>query len=203
MARASSFLLLMFLFSAALLAQQDEEEPLPPPRHGGAAKIGGAIGFTTSYLFLDLDAFNQVFGNASAAQFGNKGMVLYGGQGYGYVMIVPNLRIGYLNMGGTRKSLSVEGNTRRYVDLSVGFSGASFDYVIPVVPRLDLSLGILVGGGGVDITMSRDEGFAKTWDKVWADFGDPAAASGEYSRKLSGRFFVYQPSLKIEFALLR
>jgi len=204
MRRASTFLLLMcFLKGPALLAQQDEEEPLPPPRHGGAAKIGGAIGFTTSYLFLDMDAFNQVFGNASAAQFSSKGMVLYGGQGYGYVMIVPNLRIGYLNMGGTRKSLSVEGNTRRYIDLSVGFSGASFDYVIPVVPRLDLSLGILVGGGGVDITMSRDEGFAKTWDKVWTDFGDPGTAAVEYSRKLSGRFFIYQPSINIEFALLR
>jgi len=204
MGRASTFLLLMyFLNGPALLAQQEEEEPLPPPRHGGAAKIGGAIGFTSSYLFLDLDALNQVLGTASAAQFGGKGMVLYGGQGYGYVMIVPNLRIGYMNMGGTRKSLSVEGNTRRYIDLSVGFSGASFDYVVPVVPRLDLTLGVLVGAGSMDIAMSRDQGFAKTWDNVWTDFGDPGTAAVEYSRKLGGRFFVYQPSVNIEFALLR
>jgi hypothetical protein len=194
--------LMLLLFASTLVAQQDDEEPLPPPRHGAAAKLGGGVGFTTSYLFIDLDPLNQVIGSSNGAQFDSKGMALYGGQGYGYIMVIPNLRIGYMNMGGTRRSLSVQGNTRRYVDLSVGFSGASFDYVVPVVPRLDLAIGVLIGGGSLEIKMSRDDGLVKSWENIWNDFGTGAPAQ-EYSHKIDGSFFVYQPSVNAEFAVLR
>jgi hypothetical protein len=203
MPRLTVLLFLAFLLSVStLIAQEEEEEPLPPPRHGGAAKIGGAVGFTTSFLFLDLDALNKVLGSSNAAPFDNSTMALFGGQGYGYIMVIPNLRLGYMGMGGTKKSLSVQGNTRRYVDLSTGFNGASIDYVIPVVPRLDVAVGALIGGGSVDIKMSRDDGLVKSWDNVWAGFGSGTSAQ-EYSTKLSGSFFVIQPSLNVEFALLR
>ena len=200
---SGAFLLILLLFASPLFAQQDEEEPLPPPRHGGGAKIGGGVGFTTGYLLMDLDPLNKVLGSANAAPFDSKGIELYGGQGYGYIMVIPNLRVGYMNMGGTRRSLSVQGSAlRRYIDLSVGFSGASFDYVVPVVPRLDIAVGVLIGGGSVEIKMSQDDGLVKSWENIWTDLGN-AAPVQEYSRKLSGSFFVYQPSVNVEFALLR
>ncbi|HEY6192478.1 MAG TPA: hypothetical protein VI215_09175 [Bacteroidota bacterium] len=198
----AAFALMLLLFASTLVAQQDDEEPLPPPRHGAAAKLGGGVGFTTGYLFIDLDPLNKVIGNANGAPFDSKGMELYGGHGYGYILVIPNLRIGYMNMGGTRRSLSVQGNTRRYVDLSAGFSGATFEYVIPVVPRLDVAIGGLIGGGSLEIKMSRDQGDVKSWDNIWNDFGTGVAAQ-EYTHKLEGSFFVYEPSLNVEFALLR
>src|SRR5713101_1859933 len=105
MPRRSAPLALCFLITAStLFAQQDEEEPLPPPRHGGAAKIGGAVGFTTGYLLMDLDPLNKVLAASNAAPFDGKGIELYGGQGYGYILVIPNLRVGYMNMGGMRRS---------------------------------------------------------------------------------------------------
>jgi hypothetical protein len=205
MRRLFTLLMLTILVAVPFLfaQQKDEEEILPPKRHT-EAKMGGAGGFTPLWLFFDVDPVNQVLGNSNAAQFDKNGMLLLGGQGYGYIMLLPNVRIGGMGAGGTRKSISYYKTTatRRDVEISVGFGGVTVDYVIPVVPRLDIAGGILLGGGGMDIKMTRDNGSAKLWEDLWREYGSQDLVQ-DYSRKLSGSFFVIQPSVNIEYALLR
>jgi hypothetical protein len=197
-------LLLEIVGSMVLFAQQDEEEPLPPPRRTSAPKIGGALGFTQNVLFLNLDPINEVLRKSNAAPFSGNAMLLTGAQGYGYVMVVNNLRVGGMGATGTRKSTSVDpgGNISRNVELSAGYGGVTVDYVIPVVPRLDLALGGLVGGGGMSFKMTLDRGNVRLWNDVWDTFGS-ATAADQYSTKVSGSFFVYQPSVNLEYAVLR
>lgn len=186
------------------LAQDDEEEPLPPRRHT-QTKIGGAIGFTQNLLFFDLDPINQVLRNSNAAEFEKGPMVLLGGQGYGYILVIPNLRLGGIGGSGSIKSRSLDlsTQTRRDVELSVGFGGVTIDYVIPVVPRVDVACGVLLGSGGTTIKMTRDRGTAKVWGNIWNEFGDVIGTTNEYTHTLSGSFFVYQPSVNVEYAVLR
>lgn len=197
-------LILEVVGSLVVLAQQDEEEPLPPPRRTNAPKIGGALGFTQDILFLNLDPINEVLLKSNAAPFSGNAILLTGGQGYGYVMVVNNLRIGGTWAGGTRKSTSIEYQTQiqRDVELSAGYGGVTIDYVIPVVPRLDVALGGLLGGGGVSFKMSLNQRNARLWGDIWSNYvsGQPA---NEYTTKLSGSFFIYQPSVKLEYAVLR
>ncbi len=196
-------LLLMLSLSTLVVAQgEDEDEPLPPPRKSGTVKFGGAGGFTQNILFLNLDEINRVLGANNSAPFDGNALLLTGGQGYGYIMVLPNLRIGGMGASGTRVSKSLLGVTVREVDLSVGFGGVTIDYVIPVVPRLDIAVGGLLGWGGMSLTMSRDDGTPWTWNGAWTDFGSPSSAQN-YTRKLSGSFFVYQPNVNVEVALLR
>ncbi|MBI1805700.1 MAG: hypothetical protein HYR76_01460 [Ignavibacteria bacterium] len=194
----------LFVLEMPALAQEDEEEPLPPRRHT-QAKIGGAGGFTQNLLFLDLDPINEVLRNSNAAEFEKGPMLLVGGQGYGYILVIPNLRIGGIGGSGTikSKSLDLSTKTRRDVELSVGFGGVTIDYVIPVIPRLDVACGVLLGGGGTTIKMTRDQGAPKVWSDLWSGFGDVVGSTNEYSRTLSGSFFVYQPSVNVEYAVLR
>ena len=196
--------LCMYLFQLSLLVAQEEpkDEEILPPKRSAAAKIGGAGGFTPFWLFLDIAPINQMLRNANAAEFNNGRLLLLGGQGYGYVLFVPNLRIGGMGASGTMKSKALFGNTRRDVELSVGFGGVTLDYVIPIAPRFDLTIGTLLGRGGMDLKITRDDGRAKVWDDLWNEYGSLQPAQ-EYSRQLSGSFFIYQPSVNIEFALLR
>jgi len=198
---------LLFLLTLPILAQEDEEEAPLPPKRSSQAKLGGAGGFTQNLLFLNLDPINEVLKKSNAAAFGKTPMLLLGGEGFGYIMLVPNLRIGGLGAGGTLTSRSIDTsiypNMRRDVELSVGFGGMTIEYVVPVIPRLDVAFGVMLGAGSMKIKMSRNANPNKIWNTVWDDFGNNNAAIYEYTHNLSGSFFIYQPHLNIEYSILR
>jgi hypothetical protein len=205
MKRYLLLLLFTFALSAILVAQEkdDEDEPLPPPRKSSASKFGGAIGFTQNILFLNLDPINQVLQANNAAPFNGNALFMTGGQGYGYIMFLPNLRVGGIGASGTRVSKSfLSPTTVRTVELSAGYGGVTIDYVFPVVPRVDITTGILLGAGGLSLTLTKDDGKTKLWDSVLTQYGGAGGVT-EYTAKMSGAFFVYQPSVNVEVAVLR
>lgn len=194
---------LLFILTIPLIAQEDEEVPLPPKR-AAQSKIGGAGGFTQNILFLNINPINDILRQSNAATFGDNRMLMLGGQGYGYIMVMPNLRIGGAGASGTMasKSVSTNSNISREVELSVGYGGVTIEYAISLLPRLDISPGILLGGGGMNFKIRRDQGNAKIWDNIWEDYKERNNIN-EYTTNLSGSFFSYQPSLNLEYAILR
>lgn len=205
--RCVALLLTLYLACSTLAAQVDEEEPIPP-RRGSPTKIGGGAGITPFWLFLDYAPINQTLAAANAGQLGTGPLPLFGGQGYGYILFVPNLRIGGLGVGGSRTAESFEtvgGTTiRRKTKLSVGFGGVTVDYVVPVMPRFDLTIGTLLGGGGMELKLTRDQGGPKDWGTLWNSYGGGSSETiQEYGRTLKGSFFAYQPNANVEVAVLR
>lgn len=200
------FLSVLAILTLPIFAQEDEEEPLPPKR-SIQSKIGGAGGFTQNLLFMDLDPINEYLKKSNCAEFDKTPMLLLGGQGFGYIMIVPNLRIGGLGAGGALTSTSLDTSLpmdmRREVELSVGFGGVTIEYAIPIIPRLDASVGIMLGAGSTSLKITRNANPNKVWDNVWSEFGNNFFAIDEYTQNLSGSFFIYQPQVNIEYAVLR
>lgn len=204
MQRILTILLIALTAPAAALSQGDDRyEPIPPVK-SSQGKIGGGGGYTPAWLFMDVDALNRTIVAAGGTPFDGGRLMMQGGQGYAYLLLVQNLRIGGIGMSGTRSTSRVEAatDTRRDVELSVGYGGVTLEYTVPVVPRLDVTVGTVVGVGGMSLTMRRDEGGAKVWGDLWDEFGGSSAAT-EYSRKLEGSFFAWQPSVTLEFAILR
>jgi hypothetical protein len=194
--------MLFLLIVPSLHAQEEDDEPLPPPKRAGSVKIGGAAGFTQGILFVNVDPVNVMMRRENLGEFSKDGLLMLGGSLYGYIGLVPNLRIGGSWASGSMKSVTLNGNAVREVKLSSNYGGVTLDYVVPLMPRLDVSAGVLLGGGGMDLEFSRSYGIAQTWDNTWDDFGGTAPV-GEYAGKLSGSFFVYQPSVTFEVAVLR
>jgi len=200
---------LLWLISLPAIAQDENTTPISPPSHHTQPKIGGAGGFTQNLLFIDLDPINEVLKNSYCAPFDKQPMLLLGGQGYGYIMLVPNLRIGGMGAGGSMESrsldTSVSPSIRRDVKLSVNYGGVTFEYAVPIIPRLDVSLGLLLGGGSTTIEVYRNTDPNKIWSNVWNEIGaaNHSADVNEYKRTMSSSFFVYQPSVNIEYAVLR
>lgn len=203
-------LLLLFLLlasSAGSAVAQDETIPPIPPKRTKAAKVGAFGGFTPGWLFVDVKPLNAFLGQAGGAPLKEHGVFMAGGGGAAYIMFVPNLRVGGVGMGGAISSTSLSAaGVRRDAELSVGYGGVTVEYVIPVVDRLDIAVGGMLGTGGIDITLRQDIGGYKRWSDEWGFFGTGDYQNGSQipsiTRRYSGSFFVYAPSVSVEYAIL-
>ncbi|MFI5250996.1 MAG: hypothetical protein ACHQQQ_01075 [Bacteroidota bacterium] len=192
----------ILLFLSTSFAQDSTDEELPPPSHS-AAKFGGAIGFAPSFLNMDLNSMNEVLRNANSAELSDGPMFMTGGQVYGYILFVQNLRGGIMWGSGSKSSLVTANGITRDVGLHIGFTGATIEYVIPLHSRLDISIGTMIGVGGMDLTMRRDNNTqTRQWIDLWNEFGTKDSAS-EFTRQLTGTFFMYEPMANVEYAALR
>ena len=195
---------LLLFANIYLFAQETDEDSLLPPKHTRVGKIGGGLGFTPTILFMNVDPINSILTKSNAADLNSGPMMLYGGQGYGYVLLVENLRVGGIGLGGSKSSAAWDPNTntRRDINYHVGYGGVTIEYAWSLTPRLDITPGIMLGAGGVEIKMTKNIIDTKNWNDLWNEYGsnDPTP---EYSRTLTGSFFVYQPSVNVEYALLR
>lgn len=201
MKRALFTLCLIVSVVALGLAQ---EEPIPPKR-SRAAKIGGLFGYTPGWLFVDTKPINEFIVPARGASLKESGVYMNGIGGGLYIMFVPNLRVGGLGMSGRSTSTSLDGfGVRRDVEMEVSFGGVTLEYVVPIVERLDFAFGVMLGGGGLSLTLRQDNGGSLTWNGEWGNFGNPGNAGplNNLTRKLSGSYFVYVPSVNFEYAIL-
>ena len=202
------FTILMILILATLPMLQAQDYPIPPKRTS-ASKVGFFAGVTPGWLFVDVGPLNSFLVAAGAAPLKDNGVFLFGGAGSVYIGLVNNLRVGGVGMGGgiTSRSVDAQG-IRKDAEFDIGFGGITFEYVIPVASRLDLAIGGMVGWGGVDITLRQDTGRNLTWNGEWGSFGsgnynDPQTGTiGNVSRQLTGSFFVWSPSVSVEYAVL-
>ncbi len=198
--------LLLAVAPSAVLAQDEPVAPIPPKRTR-AAKIGAFGGFTPGVLFLDVKPINAFLQNAAGAPLKDNGVFLTGGAGAAYIMLVPNLRVGGLGMSGSIRSTSLSsGGLRRDAKLTAGFGGVTVEYVVPVVERLDVAVGGMLGWGGIDLELRQDAGGARTWQDEWDAFKSgglvPSGQIPNITRTLSGSYFVYIPSVNVEYAIL-
>lgn len=197
MKRVTLNILLLVLIVSIGVAQED---PIPPKR-SKAAKIGGLAGFTPGWLFVDVKEINNFLQAGKAAPLKDNGVFLTGGGGAAYIMLVPNLRVGGVGMGGSISSISTDaGGLRREADLHVGYGGVTAEYVVPVVERFDVAFGSMFGGGGIDITLRQSNGTSNTWLGEQRYLGGSGSVPNT-TRKLGGAFFVVIPSVNFEYAV--
>jgi len=200
MKRCLALFLLVLVISPYLFSQQ-EEEPIPPKR-SKMGKVGAFGGLMPGWLSVDVGPINDFLVAGGGAPLKNNGVFLWGGGGSAYIMLVPNLRVGGVGMGGSISSTSVDAfGVRRDAELKVGFRGVTVEYVIPLSERLDISAGTMLGGGGIDLVLRRDVGGINLWGSEQQIFenGVPVFNS---KRTLSGSYFVWVPSVNLEYSLL-
>jgi hypothetical protein len=206
MKRLLSIILLLGLFIACGYSQ---EEPIPPKR-SRAVKVGLFGGFTPGWLSIDVAPINAFLTAGKGAALKDNGVFMTGGAGAAYIMVLPNVRVGGMGLTGVLKSTSLDGsNIRRDANLRVGFGGVTIEYVLPVVERLDISVGAMLGAGGMDLTLRQSNGGNNTWVGEQDLFGKwpdgPASTlytTPNITRTLSSMCFVWVPAVNIEYSVL-
>jgi hypothetical protein len=191
---------ILVLACSGLYAQ---DEPIPP-RRSKALKVGLFGGFTPGWLFLDVKAVNAFLTAGHGAAVSDGGVFMSGGTGSAYIMLLPNVRIGGMGLSGGLKSSSLDAaQTRRDAELHVGFGGVSIEYVVPIVERLDIAFGGILGWGGVDLTLRQSNGGTNTWSSEQNLFSAWGLSSpNNTTRKLAGSFFLWSPTVNVEYAVM-
>ncbi len=182
-----------------------QEEPLIPPKRGNTAKVGAVGGFTTQWLFMDAAPVNTFLTGAGAASLNTGGVFLYGGAGSAYIMIVKNLRVGGIGMSGSISSSSLDQVTgiRRDAKMTAGYGAVTLEYAIPVMQHVDVLVGLALGKGGIDLQLRKSNGTPDTWESEQAALkSDQLTTTGNVTRLLTSRFFVWSPSVSVEYAFL-
>ncbi len=198
-------LLGIFLIIAMLVPLASAQEEPIPPRRTKAPKVGLFAGYTPGMLFFDVAPINQFLSGTGAAPMNDEAMFMQGGAGALYILVVPNVRVGFMAMGGSRTSTTVNADTkiRQDVDVNISFGGFTFEYVWTIVPKLDVAVGTMIGWGGMGLTLRKQlPGEGQTWDREKDLFTNWNATTGNVlTRSLTGSFFTLIPALNVEYAL--
>ena len=202
------FILATMMLAFPLLSQEkdDDNNTTRSSSYWNRSKVGGAGGVTPIVGMFDNKEIDKLLAGANLPILGTDPIYLIGGEGYGYIMFLKNVRMGGFGASG-KKTVSViepvAGETlRKEVEYNVSYGGFLIDYVQPIAYRLDIALGASIGGGEINLTMRRDDNRFKTWDTLWTEFGNPLTRATSYTRKLNGTFVVFNPHINIEYSLL-
>ena len=122
----------------------------------------------------------------------NTSMWLNGGGGSGCIW--KNIRIGGMGGGGVQVK---SGNERR-AELSIGYGGFLSEYILPL-GKVQFFIGTVLGGGGVELTISRAKGIS--WQDIWHNFSSDSVDTDMYEAYLECDFFHYQPYIGIQYPI--
>ncbi|MEK7263426.1 MAG: hypothetical protein AAB071_02815 [Bacteroidota bacterium] len=182
--------------------KDDDEANSTPLR----TKLGGAGGFIPVYLTTDMKELNRFLAIGQDGVLPTNGLLLYGGEGYGYVMFLKNLRVGGMGVSGmmttSRIQSTTSGNIYRETTVDISMGGFKMGYVLPVVKKLDIACDVMLGGGDMNITINRSRGTEWVWDTLFTHYGDENFSGDEYTQRINGSFWTYNASLNVEYALL-
>ncbi len=199
-----NFLVTILLGALMASTAAAQEEPIPPQR-SHAVKYGFFGGFTPAWVSVDVGPINDFLTKASAAPLKNNGVFMYGGAGAAYIVVIPNLRVGGVGMSGSISSTSLDATgLRRDAKLTVGFGAVTIEYVLPLFDRLDIAGGVMLGTGGIDLTLRQSNGGNDTWGNEGDIFrnGLTNPPLNNLTRTLTGSYIVWVPSFYVEYTIL-
>ena len=186
------------IFSGDVLAQDDKlnqfsfedvptEEAKPP-----YFAISG--GFISTWLFTNLSDVNTL---ASAAVGGgyNSPIVLFGGEVFAAIGIIPNVRVGFMSIGSVNTLQSSGSSPAKQTEYSVSMNGLSIDYAFTPFKGFSLVPGVRGGWGDVNIEVSESASSSQAFPIY-----PIALAGGNAMRRMRSDMFFVMPNLNIEYA---
>ncbi len=190
------FILILISLNTAI-AQEAEDV-------GWIARFGAAGGFTPTVVFPNVNPINtQILKNLHIENLSNNGMLVLGGSGYAYIMLIDNLRIGGMGLGGTQSSNGVVEGLNAEVKYSYGLGGFTAEYTLPFINKIAVSLGAIIGVGSSSVEVFENADNFE-WTTAWSAFS-PAISwiDRSKSRKFSNTFFTVTPTLNIDIPIDR
>jgi hypothetical protein len=189
------FAVLVLLSSKSLFAQEAEDV-------GWVARFGAAVGVTPIYVFPNFDPVNAQIKEMKIDQLSTPGMFVVGGGGYAYIMLVDNLRIGGMGVTGTKSTGGTVGSLNKEVKYNYSFGGVSFEYTLPFIQNIAVSVGTVIGTGTTSIEIFQNSGIFN-WSDTWRKVNDGIVMTNQVSDKMTNSFYSITPTLNIDIPLSR
>jgi len=165
------------------------------------APFGGGGGFSPGWYFINVDPVNEQL-KGTIPELNSAGVFTTGGGGFIYIGVIKNLRIGGMGFGAsTSESASSSDGYNREVIYSISGGGVTIEYTLPFIKKVGVSLGAVIGGGGIQIEAFRNNGNFE-WNDIWTEIKS-SSTSGNLHRTLKNNFWIISPTLNIDIPFYR
>ncbi|HSW55528.1 MAG TPA: hypothetical protein VLH59_10575 [Ignavibacteriaceae bacterium] len=162
------------------------------------APFGGGIGYVPAWYVPNIDPINSQLNAIGMSELSGSGFYSSGIAGFLYVGFVKNLRVGGMGYGG---SLSTSDENREVV-YSLGGGGLTVEYTLPFIKDIGVSVGAAIGSGNLELDIYRNSGDF-TWEGTWEELSDPNISSESYNRKLENSFWMFTPTINLDYPIYR
>lgn len=189
--------IIILLFSINPVFAQEGEDV------GWVARFGLAGGFNPSFVFPNLDPLNVEVKKMGLSELSGSNLFLWGGGGYAYIMLIDNLRLGGIGIGGSTSSKGVVNGYSREVDYNFGLGGVTVEYTLPFIKSVALSVGAIIGAGSQSIEVYQNKN-----DYTWSGIFAKVPSSGitfhdDVNYELTNTFFTIVPTLNLDVPINR
>ena len=187
------FLILMLISLRTSFAQEGEDV-------GWVGRFGAAGGVSPTFVFPNVDAVNTQIKIMGLENLSGKGMIVYGGGGYAYIMLVDNLRIGGIGLSGTQTSSGTNNGFNKEVKYNYGLGGVTVEYSLPFIKNIAVSVGAIIGAGSSSIEIFQNQNNF-SWNGIWNEINNKTTQN--IYRKISNSFLTISPTLNVDIPLSR
>ena len=166
---------------------------------------GSGIGYSPIFLDLDytsiglLDSLGKL--GLTRTQF-SVPFVIHGGEGFAHM--AGHWRLGgYAGLGVSRIStMDTTNAVNKSIEasLSIMIGAATVEYAVPLFRDLEISAGVMVGLGRVNLLLSQSPGSPNWSDQFTIVYGNTITVA--HSTSLSGVFFNMQPYMTLKWQIL-
>lgn len=189
-------ILLLIVLIKPSFAQEGEDV-------GWVARFGLAGGFNPSFVFPNLDPLNIEVRKMGLKELSSSGMFLWGGGGYAYIMLIDNLRLGGIGIGGSTNSKGLVNGYNREVDYNFGLGGVTIEYTLPFIKYVAVSVGAIVGAGSQSIEIYQNKN-DYTWSNLWSKVtGSGIIVDDDVNYQISNTFFTIVPTVNLDVPINR
>ncbi|MGA7720027.1 MAG: hypothetical protein WCA84_02500 [Ignavibacteriaceae bacterium] len=171
------------------------------------APLGGGIGYVPGWIIPKVDGINAQFKIFGVPELPQNGLFTSGGAGFIYLGILENFRIGGFGFGGSKsssanyfsnelsQSISESGTEQSEAVYSLSGGGLSFEYTLPFMKNIAMSLGVLAGRGSLSIELYRNYGNIN-WQSFWQN--TQSGYQSASSSLLKDTYWIFSPTLNVE-----
>jgi hypothetical protein len=170
---------------------------------GSGPRAGGGGDFSTGYLFANLEDINPRIQEMGISGL-SEDILMVGGRGYARI---GHLLIGGAGYGGSTETSGIPDCCARYARIEIAYGGVLLGLAV-TQPRYDAIVGMLFGGGSVEIVRQRNSRSVAGWDEAWDIFdgsGPDSVATDDLNvtSKITAEFIALEPFVELKYKLLR
>ena len=194
--------ILLLAASHTMIAQDDklnqfsfEDVPTEEAKPPYFAVSGG---FISTWLFTNLTDLNTLTNSVVGASYSSP-VVLFGGEAFAAIGIIPNVRVGFMSIGSINNTLQssspgLGGPTQRQTEYTISMTGLSIDYAITPFKGFSIIPGVRGGWGAVNYEISQSSSALQAYPIF------PIASTTNFMRRMRSNMLFALPNVNIEYA---
>lgn len=194
MKKLTAFILITALFSFADIDAQSS-------RSAQIGKFGAAFGVSPVWMFPNVDDLNSKLNLLELGEISKNGIFAMGVSGYAYVLFIENFRVGAMSFGGSSSTSNTQNTVSQEIEYNLGGWGISFEYTLPFIKDINLSLGAILGRGNIELKIFRNSG-SVDWNEIWDNYLDSPDENIRTSL-IENDYYTISPTINIDIPITR